>query len=229
MVDLPRWVHPGAAVASLSHMTSDTLAHKHEYQRWCCAAASQEPSGTLKACFIHTFGVLERTCSTANAASSALFSRGLFISSVIFLSCCFTDWKKISQLNQPELQNKYIQQQRDSAASRSATTEQLGLITADVLPVCFDNLAHWEPLPGYVLPHAPVGSLEKCKRKDQTLWPDLVLTHHWFCPTPAHYSSLKYCKVNPFRRSFLQPHTKDRMNVWEVHKWLTTACKDQVP
>lgn len=109
-------------------------------------------------------------CWSEPAASSALVPGGFFIDSTIFLSCCFTDWKKISRLNRPEPQNKYGQERRLSAASRSATSKQFSLITAHVLPLSLDNLPHRQPLPAFGLPHAPMGRLGKYKRQDQTLW-----------------------------------------------------------
>lgn len=47
--------------------------------------------------------------------------------------------------------------------SWSTRSGQFGFITTDMAPVCFDNLPHCEPLPGYALPHTPLGSLQRYK------------------------------------------------------------------
>ena len=153
-MDLPWWGHPGVAVASFSHTMSDTQLHANMI---IGAAASSEPCAPLPH---HR----ERGNGPAGAASSAL-SLGSFCPVALL-----TRRNSLRGTKQIE--------PRAEVVSRSTTSKQLGLITASVLPVCFDNLPHCEPLPGYVLPDAPVGSLEKYKRKEETLWPHLVLTHH---------------------------------------------------
>lgn len=46
---------------------------------------------------------------------------------------------------------------------------QCGFITADMVPVCFDNLPHCWPLPGYMPPHSRLGCLWRYKERGRNI------------------------------------------------------------
>lgn len=98
---------------------------------------------------------------------------------------------------------------KDSSSGGTPASKRLGLISADVLPACLANLPPRGPLPAFVLPR-PRGKSRKYKRKDGTLWPHSVPL------IVAHSSTLEQLE-NPSTPILLQPHTKDRMNLREVH------------
>lgn len=82
---------------------------------------------------------------------------------MILVATCLTNWEKPSQSDQPQEQNKYTLQPRSLIVSWSIRSGQYGFFAADMALVCFDNIPHCGPLPGYVPPYSPLGHLERYK------------------------------------------------------------------